>query len=52
MPDSIPPDSIGIVATKTLHFSEPLELECGKTLSQYDIASETYGEPNAASLRF
>lgn len=48
MPDSIPSDSVGIVATKTLHFSEPLELECGKTLSQYDIAYETYGEPNAA----
>ena len=43
MPDSIPQDSVGIVETQILHFTEALQLECGKTLDEYDIAYETYG---------
>lgn len=47
MPETIPDDSVGIVEPKSLHFSEPLLLECGKTLPEYDIAYETYGQINA-----
>ena len=47
MPETIADDSVGIVETQTAHFSEGLKLECGKTLSGYDIAYETYGELNA-----
>jgi homoserine O-acetyltransferase len=47
MPEVLSPDSVGIIIPQTLHFAEPLLLECGKTLEQYDIAYETYGELNA-----
>lgn len=47
MPETIPANSVGLVTPQTLHFDEPLELECGKTLPQYDLVFETYGELNA-----
>ncbi|MDF1780712.1 MAG: homoserine O-acetyltransferase [Alcanivoracaceae bacterium] len=47
MPDTIPADSVGIVTPATLHFDEPLQLECGRTLAEYDIVYETYGALNA-----
>lgn len=47
MPQTIPEDSVGLVEPKTVHFDEPLELDCGHPLEQYDIVYETYGELNA-----
>lgn len=47
MPDVLPPDSVGIVTPQTLHFSEPLLLACGKTLNDYQLVYETYGQLNA-----
>jgi len=46
MPETIADDSVGIVETKTIHFAEALTLECEKTLTEYDIAYETYGKLN------
>jgi len=47
MPETIADDSVGIIETQIIHFSEALTLECGKTLNGYDIAYETYGQLNA-----
>ncbi|BES69662.1 homoserine O-acetyltransferase [Marinobacter nanhaiticus D15-8W] len=47
MPDSLPPDSVGLVQPQTLHFPEPLTLACGQALPNYDLVVETYGELNA-----
>ena len=49
MPESTPSDSVGLVETQYLEFTDPLELECGKTLESYTIAYETYGELNASA---
>jgi homoserine O-acetyltransferase len=40
-------DSVGIVSPQTAHFDAPLLLACGKTLNEYDLVYETYGELNA-----
>ncbi len=47
MPESIPADSVGLVAPKCEHFDEPIELECGRQLASYDLVYEAYGELNA-----
>lgn len=47
MPDQIPEDSIGLVSPQTMHFDAPLSLVCGRTLDEYQLAYETYGELNA-----
>lgn len=47
MPDSIPADSVGIVAPERLHIDTPLPLECGRTLPSYELVYETYGSLNA-----
>ena len=43
MPDSLPPDSVGLVTPQTAHFDTPLELACGRRLEQYSLVYETYG---------
>ncbi len=35
-----------ITETKTVKFDEALELDCGKTLKEFEVAYETYGELN------
>ncbi len=47
MPETIPADSVGLVSPSTLHVDAPLKLDCGRTLSSYDLVYETYGELNA-----
>ncbi|HHS84001.1 MAG TPA: homoserine O-acetyltransferase, partial [Gammaproteobacteria bacterium] len=47
MPDTIPQDSVGLVAPQTEHFDAPLTLDCGRVLPEYDLIYETYGELNA-----
>ncbi len=47
MPDSIAENSVGLVTPEVHHFDEPLLLDCGKTLEQYDLIVESYGELNA-----
>lgn len=40
--------SVGIVTPQHHHFEQPLELACGRTLTEYDVVYETYGELNAS----
>jgi len=47
MPETIAENSVGIVTPKLHHFDEPLLLDCGKTLDEYDLIVETYGTLNA-----
>jgi homoserine O-acetyltransferase len=48
MRDRFPPDSVGLVTPQKLHFDEPLTLDCGRTLPNYELVYETYGTLNAA----
>ncbi|MGG2398153.1 homoserine O-acetyltransferase [Pseudomonas sp. SH1-B] len=47
MPTAFPQDSVGLVSPQVFKFSEPLALACGRSLSEYELVVETYGEPNA-----
>jgi homoserine O-acetyltransferase len=42
-----PADSVGLVEPQTLHVTEPLALDCGKQLDEYELVYETYGQLNA-----
>nr|VFJ45628.1 MAG: homoserine O-acetyltransferase [Candidatus Kentron sp. FM]VFJ74184.1 MAG: homoserine O-acetyltransferase [Candidatus Kentron sp. FM]VFK11977.1 MAG: homoserine O-acetyltransferase [Candidatus Kentron sp. FM] len=44
---TIPTDSVGLVVPKTYHFDTPLLLDRGRTLDEYDLVYETYGQLNA-----
>jgi len=41
-------DSVGIVTPKVQRFDEPLLLACGRSLPEFELVYETYGELNAA----
>jgi homoserine O-acetyltransferase len=47
MPESLPADSVGLVQPQSLQFDQPLELDCGRVLPEYELVYETYGTPNA-----
>ena len=46
MPDTIPADSVGLVETKYITIKKPLSLDCGRSLPEFTLAYETYGELN------
>ena len=46
MAEQIPTDSVGLITPQTLHFDQPLELECGVVLPTYDLVYESYGKLN------
>jgi homoserine O-acetyltransferase len=48
MPTAFPEDSVGLVTPQVEHFAEPLALACGRSLGDYQLVYETYGELNAA----
>lgn len=47
MPKSIPADSVGLVEPQTAHFAEPLQLFSERSLAEFELVYETYGELNA-----
>jgi homoserine O-acetyltransferase len=49
MTTTIPDNSVGLVTPQTMRFDEPLELACGRTLPNYELVIETYGELNRAA---
>jgi homoserine O-acetyltransferase len=49
MPTAFPQDSVGLVTPQIVQFAEPLALACGRSLADYQLIFETYGELNAAA---
>ena len=49
MSSVFPADSVGLVSPKMAHFDQPLHLACGRTLDEYELIYETYGELNATA---
>lgn len=46
MSDSFPDNSVGLVESEVYNFDEPLELACGRSLDNYQLVVERYGELN------
>jgi len=46
MVDKFPLDSVGLIEPQTMQFDDELKLECGRKLSAYQMAVETYGKLN------
>lgn len=46
MSNTFPADSVGLVVPKIHHFEEPLPLDSGRELPEYQLIYETYGELN------
>ena len=49
MPTVFAEDSVGLVKPQTMTFAEPLELACGRSLANYQLVYETYGQLNASA---
>ncbi|MDO9321274.1 MAG: homoserine O-acetyltransferase [Pseudomonas sp.] len=47
MPSVFAEDSVGLVSPQTEQFLEPLQLACGRSLANYQLVYETYGQLNA-----
>lgn len=47
MPEQIPANSVGLVNPQQIHFDKALTLACGHTLTEFDLAFETYGKLNS-----
>lgn len=46
MPESFPSDSVGLVTPNLIQFDQSLELACGRSLPNFELMVETYGELN------
>ena len=49
MSTAFPQDSVGLVTPQVMQFAEPLALACGRSLADYQLIFETYGELNATA---
>lgn len=47
MSTSFPADSVGLVSPQALEVDQPLQLDCGRSLPNYRLVYETYGELNS-----
>jgi homoserine O-acetyltransferase len=49
MTTALPQDSVGLVTPQIVQFAAPLALACGRSLADYQLIFETYGELNATA---
>ncbi|MCP5162365.1 MAG: homoserine O-acetyltransferase [Hahellaceae bacterium] len=47
MPETLPPDSVGLVKPQTVIFDAPLTLQSGRALPSFELVYETYGTLNS-----